>query len=404
MRAEGIAWIWDIGTGQVVQKLDEEWDPHESYSLTDIAFSPDGDILATISCAGWVVLWEVAEGEVLLRLEGCQGRKASISFSSDGRLLGAGSYEGAMIWDVKTKECLVAQFYPDSVIESAGWDAITKPALLSDELDHLAVRTEDEKVEVVFIERIKSGWSERTFYGHRGNVTSACFSHDGSLVATGSKDHTARVWSLFTGHNDSISLWPGEGEVQCLAFSHDGTTALAGFRDEDGTGMALLWDVTSHEILPQAFFNYYGWVESVAFSSDDQKVAIGGYGGAIIWDVKNERELASLSDPNTRGSLYQGLEVNSLCFSPDNRRIAIGCDGMVKIWDVQGNRIVANLLGHRQAVKHVMFSSDGTKLVTGSTDGTVRVWDALNYTSLVIPKSHTEDIYSQRLQLADSKV
>ena len=184
---EGIVWIWDIGTGQVVSKLVEGWDLHEDHCLTDLAFSPDGETLATISASGWVTLWDVAKEKKLDGLEGCQGRKASISFSSDGKLLGAGSYEGVVIWDVETKECLAAKFYPNSVIESVSMDAITKPALLPDDLDYLAVRTDDKRVEVLFLDSIETGGYEEKLSGHREHVTSVSFSHDGALVATGSK-------------------------------------------------------------------------------------------------------------------------------------------------------------------------------------------------------------------------
>ena len=398
---EGIAWIWDVGTGAVVWKLVEEWDPHEGYSLTDIAFSPDGEMLATISTTGWVVLWDVITGYLLTELEGCRGETASISFSSDGEFLGCGSYEGAVIWDMKTEERLEAQFYPDSVLELASGSSITKPALMLDVLGPLVVHTEDEKVEVLFIESIKSGGSVQTFYGHRDRVTSACFSNDCSLIATGSKDHTARIWSLFKGGNDAFILGISMEKVQCLTFSHNGATALVGFSDEDGIGGVFLLDITSNEILKT--FDEYS-VRCVAFSRDDQKVAAGGFEGANVWEVKNEELLASLSNRDWRELFQHGL-VNRLCFSSDNLRIAIGCsDGTVKIWDILSNRIVADLSKHQRGVEYVQFSSDGSILVTGSYDGTVYLWDGFNYSCLAMLKNHTEDVTSMCISPDDQCV
>ena len=185
----------------------------------------------------------------------------------------------------------------------------------------------------------------------------------------------------------------GEGEVQCLAFSHDGTTLLAGVNDE---GILQLWDVVSNKVLPPTFFKHYGWVKNVAFSSDDQKVAIVGTSSVSVWDVKNEEELISLSDPDTDlSAYYQNLGVSALCFSPNNQSIALGFDnGIVKIWDILSNKIVVDLPGHQQRVKQVIFSFDGTKLVTGSTDGIVQVWDGLSYTLLMTLKSDTEGVSS----------
>jgi WD40 repeat protein len=62
--------------------------------------------------------------------------------------------------------------------------------------------------------------------------------------------------------------------------------------------------------------------------------------------------------------------------SPDGRYVAAGADdaGSIRIWDVATGAVVAELTGHRGAVNSVEFTPDGLGLVSGSDDGTVRLW------------------------------
>ena len=68
----------------------------------------------------------------------------------------------------------------------------------------------------------------------------------------------------------------------------------------------------------------------------------------------------------------------SVAFSPDGKRIVSGSDDKtVRVWDAAtGQPIGAPLTGHTGAVNSVAFSPDGKRIVSGSDDKTVRVWDA----------------------------
>ena len=78
--------------------------------------------------------------------------------------------------------------------------------------------------------------------------------------------------------------------------------------------------------------------------------------------------------------LFQGHTdwVTSVAFSPDGTRIVSGSgDETVRVWDAdRGVQIGSPLQGHTHWVRSVAFSPDGTRIVSGSGDEIVRVWDA----------------------------
>ena len=69
-------------------------------------------------------------------------------------------------------------------------------------------------------------------------------------------------------------------------------------------------------------------------------------------------------------------DVYSVSFSPDGKRIVSGSeDNTLKVWDAQTGKETLTLKGHSSSVNSVSFSPDGNRIVSGSTDKTVKVWD-----------------------------
>ena len=91
--------------------------------------------------------------------------------------------------------------------------------------------------------------------------------------------------------------------------------------------------------------------------------------GAKVWQASGGREPLTLKG-------HTGY-VMSVSWSSGGTRLATGSwDGTAKMWDVAGGRELLTLHGHTNRIASVAVAPDGQRIVTGSLDNTARVWMA----------------------------
>lgn len=287
----------------------------------------------------------------------------SITLNSDGTRLAMGSYNNtAKVWDIKTGKIL-GEFKGHS-----GW---VSAVALSADGTKLATGSYDKTVKLW---DIGTGKIIREFIGHSSTITHISFSKDSKFLVTSSLDNTAKLWNIskdkwvqdFKGHKSGI---------YSVAFSNDGKKLATGSLDST----AIIWDITSGIPLKKCI-GHTAYVRSVVFSIDGKKLVTGsGDRTAKLWDIssnkfknpfKSEIEIVKPLQSFTGHK----LEVNTVALSPDRTKVITGSsDRKVMLWDANTGTLLNEFVGHTKPVFAIYF--DGNKLVTASEDKTAKEWN-----------------------------
>ncbi len=253
----------------------------------------------------------------------------------------------------------------------------------------LATGQRDGRIELIdSVSRQRIG---EPLQGHSGGVEEIAFAPDGRSLASVSDDGTLRLWATGEGSiKQAASLAFSDDIVWGVAFSHDGSMlATAG---EDGT--VRLWDVARRAQLGEPLIERMGDFLSVAFSPDDQSLVAGNGDGEIYgWDLQSRQyRFAPLV------SAHQS-DVWKLAFSPDGDSFATASsDGSTVVVEFPEGKVSATAFSGSGSSQGVAYTPSGERLVGGTPDGSVRVWDTrLGDIISTTPSGHDQPIIDLHL-------
>jgi eukaryotic-like serine/threonine-protein kinase len=354
---------------------------HHESPVYSVAFSPDGQYLATSTKDGLVRLWQVKSGHELRKWAAHHDNATTVAFSRDGRYLATGGWDEAVkVWEVariltgELDEPLLQREHADRV---RVWSVAFSPD--GQRLASAGGRTADEKGEVKVWDLLglpaaasHSTQGALTLRGFTDSIRRVQFSPDGRRLVTAGATFV-QLWDAQTGQEE-CSIHAHTNRVEAVAYSPDGRrlVSVGGHLSVHPDAEVKVWDShTGQEIL--SLRGHVGGLRSVAYSPDGHRLASAGVDQTIkLWDAAAGQEVLTL-----RGHLDNVL---CLAFSADGRQLASGSvDNTVRIWDASAPEGIPERLtlrGHTGAVSDVAFHPiDGSRLVSAGTDGTVRMWD-----------------------------
>jgi WD40 repeat protein len=276
------------------------------HRLTTAAWSLDGRLFATGTEDGTVALWRVGSATPVRTIS---TGSPVVALSFDRRMLFVGSGTHVRLVDLESGKTRTIRFR--SGIVAAALDPAGRVFAVSNRLGKGTTSSLNSAGTGRVIARLPED-----------GIRSFAFSPDGRLLASGSRDSTARIWNARTGK--LVHVLQHHGYVLGENFSPDGSLLVTSSQD----------------------------------------------GAGYVWDVATGQRELLLADA--------GGSVEAAAFSPDGSELATAsADRLARIYYSQNGRLLAPLAGHGGLVTSIAFDPSGRVIATGSTDGTARLWDAL---------------------------
>jgi len=233
--------------------------------------------------------------------------------------------------------------------------------------------------------RVMDGRCVLTLRGHLDSVNAVAFSSEEYFVATASSDSTAKVWSTLTG-KVLCTFAEHNHEVLAVTFSPDGSKVMTGGQDR----RALIWAAADAKwVKPGALQPHSGAVTSVAWAPR-------GHQADLMLTGSRDKNARTWNSWGAEAKVFSGHEdeVTGVAWAPDGSTVATASEqGCAKLWQWGTGTCIATCEGHEDAVTSVAYSPDSRCIATGSADGCAKVW-TLHAECVMTLRGHSDEVTS----------
>lgn len=321
-----------------------------SSEVTRILFSPDGRSLFSSGGDGQIIMWNTENGDIIRLFEGHRSGVESLDISLDGlKLVSVDRDSRALVWDVSNGAILQDFVSATTQIQAAVFSQESDKVLLAEN-------------NTLNMYNLRSGALERALPQDRfENLARLATNADRTILAAVADSTTLILIDISSGREIS-QLTISDTPITRLMFIENPDRIVAASAD----GRLRVWEIDSG--LLQLTLEADASIEDLSLSPDALQIAGAVANGTLrIWDLTRAEE--------TQRFLGQGRFVGSVAYHPNNQIIFSASGNLVWVWDINSRFAFMQLEGHTDRVNDIALNNDGSRAITASTDGTLRLWD-----------------------------
>ncbi len=292
---------------------------------------------------------------------------SAVAFGPDGKTLAVGGYQEVLLWDLDAAKLAkrIGTGHLTGLVHAVAFVRGGKALAVGDGVPHQsgAVRIFD----------VESGEPAVTFDEPKRVVCCLTPSPDGELLVAGDAGSTVHVWDL--GTEKPVKTIDGHGGwVLGAAFSDDGKRLATAGADQT----LRVWATDTWE--PVISYNVPAAVHAAALSPDG-KTVVGAVGGEKEWALRVGRVDTDLLQAARRKPTAKAMSTGTgmpldIVWPAKGANVFVACnDHTVRAYQGTNGRLITTYSGHTDWVYCVAATPDGSKLASGSADGTVKIWD-----------------------------
>jgi WD40 repeat protein len=400
--------IWDSATGQCISTLTGYDYRH---STVVFSWSPTSRMLID----GYGKIWNVETGKCISTLGSDSGYAMSVNWSVDGIKIATILQKpqgrpifSLSIWSSATGQCL----------STLPWSPGSSNIFWSRSSARLAMVLEDRDITLW---DVATGQHVSTVGAHEGVIKSIAWSHDGVRLASGSADNTVKVWqpastnspaldSQYYSNTHLVELSLDGTQLTSISYKFRGTINIldiatgqyrwirTGYDSTDGLAWSsagtwlasydlhtiMIWDIALGQCAQTLRVDADCIILKVAWTLDEsqRRLVSASYDCVRIWDTVTGHCSSAITDFN---------QESLLAWAPDGTQLAIATECRIRIWAIETKEWIFDQNDSKDIIRtkkfifdeddndiiQLIWSRDGTRVLSSSRNGMVRIWDII---------------------------